>query len=51
MACIQYCMVQDKEKARLEENRAKVIDRTKAIIVQAERMRNVPVGSGEPYST
>ena len=35
--------MQDKEKARLEENRNKVIDRTKAIIAQAEKMRNAPV--------
>ena len=42
--------MQDKEKARLEENRSKVIDRTKAIIAQAEKMRNAPV-AGEPDQT
>jgi len=40
-------MLQDKEKAKLEENRVKVIDRTKAIIEQAEKMRNAPVGTGK----
>ena len=39
-------LLQDKEKAKLEENRAKVIERTKAIIEQAEKMRNAPVGAG-----
>ena len=39
-------LLQDKEKAKLEENRAKVIERTKAIIQQAEKMRNAPVGAG-----
>ncbi len=40
-------MLQDKEKAKLEENRVKVIDRTRAIIEQAEKMRNAPVGTGK----
>ena len=38
-------MVQDKEKGKLEENRTKVIERTKAIIEQAGKMRNAPVGA------
>ena len=38
-------MAQDKEKGRLEENRSKVIERTKAIIEQAGKMRNAPVGT------
>ena len=38
-------MAQDKEKGKLEENRSKVIDRTKAIIEQAGKMRNAPVGA------
>lgn len=35
--------MQDNEKAKLEEQRIKVIDRTKAIIEQAEKTRNSAV--------
>ena len=42
---------QDKEKARLEENRSKVIDRTKAIIAQAEKIRNAPVAGAPDQSS
>lgn len=38
-------MAQDKEKGKLEENRTQIIDRTKAIIEQAGKMRSAPVGA------
>lgn len=41
----QCIMAQDKEKGKLEDNRSKVIERTKAIIEQAGKMRNAPVGA------
>ena len=50
--CIENVLLamQDKEKARLQENRGKVIDRTKAIIAQAEKMRNAPVAGAPDQS-
>ena len=42
---------QDKEKAKLAEERQKVVERTNAIIAQAERTRKGPVSGARSVSS
>ena len=49
-ALSRVLIVQEHEKGKLDEERKKVIDRTKAIIEQAEKTRNSAV-AGDSFST